>query len=157
MYYLRDAHDYEVDILTKKAGEVWSEMVYGHMKFDHEKTANALCGAILKQPGWFLRVIAHRHSEEVVGALLGICEEALCSKDKMATDVTIMVDATHRGHCTRQVIELLQEFRDWGIREDAKIIKIGVSSGINMDKFSLFMEKLGFARVGAIHAMVVGA
>lgn len=155
-YTVRDAHGYEVDKLAAIAGRVLAESpTYTRMEFDHEKTANYIAGAILKQEGWFIRVIADEN-DEPVGGLIGACEPVLFGPDKIAYDITMMIDREHRGKCIRQFIQCCEDFREWAIANGAKIVKLGVSSGIKIDSISNVLERLNFARIGGMHAYIVG-
>ena len=157
MYKTRDAHGYEVDKLAAIAGRVLAEApTYTRMDFDHEKTANYIAGAILKQDGWFLRVIAREEDDEPVGGVIGVCEMALFGNDKVAYDVTMMIDKEHRGKCTKEFVECCDLFLEWGLLQGAKIIKLGVSSGIKIDSAEKMLERIGFARIGSMHAFIVG-
>ncbi len=154
-YTVRRAQGYDIDKVTEKCRVVLSESVYSHLDFDHEKCANWLCGVILEQPGWFMRVIVDE-DDEVVGGIVCRNETTLFGKDSVAYDVTIMVAAEHRGKCLRPLLQIIREYRDWAERDGAKLIKMGVSSGINIDKASVFMERMGFPRIGAMHGMRIG-
>lgn len=156
-YIVRYARPVEVDEIAAIVGRVWDESIYAPLTFDHEKTANLLVEGILCRPGWFLKVIAEKETNKVVGGLLGRIETILTSPDKVAYDVSMMIDKDHRGKCIKQFISLLDEFALWGAANDAKIIKVGVSSGIKVDSASTFLERLGFKRAGSMHSMVVGA
>lgn len=154
-YIVRDAHGYEVDKLAAIAGRVLSEApTYTRLAFDHDKTANYIAGAILKQDGWFIRVIAEADSDEPVGGLIGVMEETLFGPDKVAYDVTMMIDREHRGKCIREFIQCCEDFRTWGLNNGAKIVKLGVSSGIKIDSVSNLLERLGFIRIGGMHAHI---
>lgn len=156
-YIVRDALGYEVDKLAAIAGRVLAEApTYTRLTFDHEKTANYLAGAIAKKEGWYIRVIAKADDDEPVGGIIGVCEETLFGHDKIAYDVTMMIDAAHRGRCTRAFIQCCEDFREWAIKNNAKIVKLGVSSGIKIDSISNVLERLGFIRIGAMHAHIVG-
>lgn len=154
-YTARKAHGYEIDKITERCRLVLQESVYSHLNFDHEKCANWLCGAVLEQPGWFMRVIADEQ-DEVIGGMVCINETSLFGSDKVAYDVTIMVAAEHRGKCLRPLLQIMREYKEWAIADGAKLVKIGVSSGINIDKASKFFERLGFARIGAMHGIRIG-
>lgn len=155
-YTVRDAHGYEVDKLAAIAGRVLAEApTYTRLAFDQDKTANYIAGAILKQDGWFIRVIADEN-DEPVGGLIGVCETSLFGPDKIAFDVTMMIDKSHRGKCIRQFIQCCEDFRAWGIESGAKIVKLGVSSGIKIDSIANVLERLGFVRIGGMHAHIVG-
>lgn len=156
-YVVRDAHGYEVDKLAAIAGRTLAELpVYLRLAFDHKKTANALAGAIAKQDGWYLRIIADEN-DEPVGGIFGGCMESICGPDKIAFDITIMIDKPHRGKCIREFVQCCEDFQEWGIAQGAKVIQIGASSGMKVDSISNMLERIGFVRVGAIHAHVIGA
>lgn len=156
-FIVRDAHDYEIDKLAAIVGRVWNESpTYTRLTFDHEKTVNYLAGAILKQEGWFLRVIALADTDEPVGGLAGVCEPLLCSSDKIAYDISMMIDKPYRGKCFREFVQCCEDFRAWGLANGAKIVKVGVSSGIKIDSVSDLLERIGFVRIGAMHAHIEG-
>lgn len=155
-YTVRDAHGYEVDKLASLVHRVWDESIYAPLTFDHGKTANLLVEGILHRPGWYLKVIEHCDSGEPVGGLLGRLEVIATSPDSVAYDISMMIDKDHRGKCIKQFIELMHDFAEWGKNNGAKIIKVGVSSGIKVDSASAFLERLGFKRAGSMHSMIVG-
>lgn len=156
-YIVRDAHGYEIDKIVEKSRVVLMEMpTYRGMTFDHEKTANYICGAILKQPGWFIRVIAERETDEPVGAIVGVCETSFFGPDKVAYDVTFMIEEAHRGRCVAQLVKMIHDFREWATANGAKVVKIGVSSGLNIGKAADFLNRIGFTQVGSMHAYISG-
>ncbi len=155
MYSVRDALDTEVFLLAELSEMVMLESTYSHMNFDKEKVANYLYGAIMKQPGWFMRIIVD-DSNTPVGGMVCVCETSMWGSDKSAYDLTIMISEEHRGRCLRQLIQIIDEYKVWATEQGAKIIKLGVSSGINIDKASAFFEVLGFERIGAMHGLRVG-
>lgn len=155
-YTVRDAENWEVFRLVEITEAVLLESVYSHITYDKEKSANYIMDGILKRPGTFLRVIADE-SDKIAGGIFCVCEKMLFSQDKVAYDITIMIDEEHRGRCLKQLIQIIEEYKTWAIAEGAKIIKMGVSSGINIDKASQFFEVMGFERVGAMHSLRVGA
>lgn len=128
---------------------------YARLTFDHEKTANCIANGILKHDGWFLRVIADEN-DEPVGGLCGVNFTSDFGPDKIAHDVTMMIDVPHRGRCTRQFIQCCEDFKAWAIADGAKIVKLGVSSGIKIDSIASFLERLEFTRIGSMHAYIVG-
>jgi hypothetical protein len=154
-YYVRDARKEEVFKLAERSRLVLLESTYAHMAFDANKTANYLYDAILKRPNWFLRVIAEQDTDEVIGGLLCYCEASLFGPDKVAYDITIMITKEHRGKCLRQLIQVIEEYKYWATLQGARIIKIGVSSGINIEKAERFLERIGFTKMGSMHGVVI--
>lgn len=156
MYKVRDALPEEVFTLAELSERVLKESpTYTHMEFSKEKTANYIYSAIVKHDGWFLRVIVD-DSNQVVGGLICYCEPMVFSNDKVAYDITIMVDKDHRGRCLPQLVQVIEEYKEWAISQGAKLIKMGVSSGISIDSAAKFFERLGFDRIGSMHGFKVG-
>lgn len=154
MYRVRDAIDHEVYKMVEISEIILAESpTYTLMTFDKEKSANYLYGAIVKQPGWFLRVIADE-SNEIVGGMLCYCETSLFGPDKLAYDVTIMIQKEYRGRCLPQIIQIVDEYKKWALNEGAKVIKIGVSSGLNIDKADKFFQMLGFDKIGGMYGYI---
>lgn len=156
MYTVREARTQELFKYVDIFEAVHRETAYSHISVDRAKTANYLFGAIKGEEGWFIRAIARMADDEPVGGIVCVSVPALFSQEKVAYDVTIMVDEEHRGKCLKQLLQIVKEYKAWALADGAKLIKMGVSSGINMDKASAFFERMGFARVGAMHALKVG-
>ena len=156
MYSVRDAVDKEVFRLVEISERVLKESpTYTHMKFDSEKAANYIYGAIMKHDGWFLRVIVDENNV-IAGGLICVCEPMAFSPDKVAYDITIMVEEEHRGRCLPQLVQVIEEYKVWAVAQGAKLIKMGVSSGISIDSAAKFFERLGFERIGSMHGFKVG-
>lgn len=155
-YKVRDATYRDLDKLVGISERVLKEApTYTFTTFDRRKCANYICGAILKQPGWFLRVIADEN-DEPVGGLICYCEPFIYSPDKVSYDITIMIEVDHRGKCIAQLLQLFDEYKTWAIAQGAKVIKVGISSGLNIQKGERFLERIGFKQIGSMHAIVVG-
>lgn len=157
MYSVRDALDKEVFTLTDISERILKESpTYAHFTFSKEKTANYLYSAIMKHDGWFLRVIVDE-SDQIVGGLICYCEPLVFTDEKIAYDITIMVEKEHRGRCLPQLVQVIDEYKEWAVMQGAKLVKLGVSSGISIDSAAKFFERLGFERIGSMHGFKVGA
>lgn len=155
-YSVRKAVETEVFEIAAICEAVLKESpTYTFLKFDEMVAANCIYGAIVEQQGWWLRVIVDDR-DKIVGGMCCYCGDSGYGPDKVAYDITIMIDEEHRGKCLKELIQLVSDYKTWALAEGAKVIKIGVSSGINMDKASIFFESLGFKRIGAMHGYVVG-
>jgi len=95
-------------------------------------------------------------TDEPVGGITAVCEETAFGPDKIAYDLIMIVEKEHRGRCTRAFIQCIEDYRTWALNEGAKIIKLGVSSGIKIDSVSNILERLGFVRIGSMHAHLTG-
>lgn len=156
MYIVRDATEEDLDQLVEIARDVLKESpTYTHMEFDKEKSAWYLMKAITREPNWFIKVVALKDGE-IAGFILAICETSIFGHDKLAYDVTIMVPEMHRGRCLKQLITIIYAYKEWALKEGAKVVKMGVSSMINIEKAELFFDKLGFKKIGSQHAIILG-
>lgn len=156
-YKVRDAENHEVFRLTEICESVLQESTtYRHMEFSREKTANFIMDGILKRPNTFLRIIVDEDNKPV-GGIMCIIEDCPFGPHKQAYDVTVMIDKEHRGKCLPQLVQIINEYKAWATAEGAKIIKLGISSGLNIDKASDFLERMGFAHIGSSHGYHVGA
>jgi hypothetical protein len=126
------------------------------MKFSKEKSANFVYDAIVKRPGWFLRVISTIEGNEIVGGLHACCGDSHFGPDKLAWDITIMMEEEHRGRCLKQLVQVINEYKEWATKEGAKLIKFGVSSGLNIENADKFLQRVGFTKIGSMHGIVVG-
>lgn len=155
-YSIREAREEEVFHIADICEAVLKEApTYTALTFDKDKASNLIYGAIMKQQGWWLRVIAN-DADTIVGGLCCYCGESDFGPDKIAYDITIMVDEEYRGKCLKELIQLVDAYKTWALAEGAKVIKMGVSSGINIDKASTFFASLGFKRIGAMHGYILG-
>jgi len=157
MYSVRDAIDKEIFTIVDISERVLRESpTYAHLEFNKEKAANYVYSAIMKRDGWFLRVIVDENNQ-IVGGLICVCEPMFFSPDKVAYDITILIEANHRGRCLAQLVQVIEEYKTWAVAQGAKLIKMGVSSGINIDSAAKFFERLGFERIGSMHGFKMGA
>jgi len=159
MYKLRDARkNYaEIECLAGIAERVLKEApTYTHVSFNKKRTMSFIVDAMTRKD-MFLKVIAREEDDVAVGGIICFVEQIVTSDDLQAYDLTIMLDEEHRGRCLPQIIELVSDYKVWARKQGAKIIKLGVSSGINIDRAATFFERLGFSRIGSMHAYVMEA
>lgn len=159
MYIVRDAkkHYQELVQIADVVERVLKEApTYTNMSFNRKRTMSFTVDAMTR-PELFIKVIAREEDDVVVGGIICRIEQLVTSDDKQAYDVTIMLDAEHRGRCLKQVVELINAYKTWALKQGAKIIKLGVSSGINIDGAATFFERQGFAQIGSMHAYVMEA
>lgn len=154
MYRVRDAVLSDIYNMVEICEKILTEApTYTIMSFDREKSAHYVYNAIAKVPGWFLRVIVDEN-DKVVGGMLCICETSAFGPDKLAYDITIMIQEEYRGRCLPQIIQIVDEYKIWALKEGAKAIKIGVSSGLNIDKADKFFAMMGFDKIGAMYGYI---
>lgn len=154
MYEVRDPRGSELDAIVALGEQVGQETIYSHLSYDKDKAANVIAGAILKQKGWFIKVIVE--DDKIVGGLLCWCGEETFTQDKIARDITIMLKKEHRGKCLQALVTMVEEYKKWAEEEGAKLIVLGASSGINTAGASRLFTKMGFKLTGVLHTISVG-
>lgn len=154
-YSVRDARPAEMDAIVAIGKAVHPESTYAHLAFDAEKTAHLVIGAILRQPGWYLRLVTF--DDIPVGGIIGWCGAEMFSQDKIARDITFMLLPEHRGKCVLQIKQCIEDYKTWAIAvEQAKLVFIGSSSGFSPAGFSRVFAGLGFKITGVLHSIRVG-
>lgn len=82
---------------------------------------------------------------DIVGALLGICDEHWMSSERVATEIALYVAQDYRGAIL--ATRLLTEFMTFATYQRAKLTVVGASSGLDNERVAAFYERFGFERV----------
>lgn len=118
---------------------------FRRLQFSPEKIAE-VCERLITLEGGFAWVGVR--DGEVVAAMIGTCEEAWVSVDKVASEIALFVRATARGSLF--ACQLVSRFVVWAEDEGAKFIMAGASTGIDPERTAQFYERFGFERTGTI-------
>lgn len=123
---------------------------FRNMDYDYMKVAEMGAAAIHDSDRLFLRVIVN--SDDVaVGMLLCELQDSYFGKDKVAMDRLLVLEPLHRGHCMRQIQQVIGEYKDWARSNGAKLVMLATTTGIESDKTKMLFEYLDFAQIGTVH------
>lgn len=120
---------------------------FGRHRFDAEKLRK-LAERCLEHPDWCC--LMAWVGEEPVGLFVGFVAEDWFGPDIYAADLTFWVRPASRG--SSAAVRLLFAFEGWAEARGAKEIRVGVSTGISVDKAANFYMKAGYALRGPLLA-----
>lgn len=118
---------------------------YSRLAFDRARTAVTLA-QLLESDDGFLYVA--EHDGLVVGGLAGIASAHWCSHEKVATDLALFVEPAHRGGL--EALRLVRTFIAWAGTRGARIVQLGVTTGIHVEQTARLYERIGLRQCGLI-------
>jgi len=116
--------------------------LFSQLDYDESKLA-VLGEKLLEQGGVFL---AEDEDLVVVGMFVGMVSEYFFGHDLMASDFALYVDEDHRGGSIG--VRLVKAFEKWAFEFGAKVILLGISTGIQADRTAQLYNRLGFKTHG---------
>lgn len=119
---------------------------FSRMTFDAEKLAAFLASAV--NAPHMLVLVAERGGE-VVGGFVGLVVEHWFSRDLMATDLALFVDQRKRGGIVAS--RMVRDYLDWADEKGAKLVQIGITTGVQQLQTERLYEALGLSRCGSIY------
>lgn len=139
---------------VKALGEMARDMMqesprFRDMPLSPDKFYDVLSDSIFF-PDSHLCLVVEREGE-IVGSLYGVISEYYFNTQKMACEYWLYVKPEFRGKLIAE--RLIKAYVAWAKRSDVKEIQLGVSTGVHPEETSRLYEKLGFNRIGNIHAM----
>ena len=87
--------------------------------------------------------------EAVIGGMAAIASQHWASNDLLATDLALFIDPAHRGGLSP--VRLVNRYRWWATHEiKARIVQVGVTTGVQTETTAQLFERLGLKRCGVI-------
>ncbi|MBI5329540.1 MAG: GNAT family N-acetyltransferase [Betaproteobacteria bacterium] len=109
---------------------------------------------LLGHPGRAILLLAVQEDGAVTGMLGGYLTGLFFADAVVAQEQVFYVHPEARGGAA--ALKLLLAFRAWTEKQGAAEIHIGVSSGIDLDRFDRLMQRLGFTCSGSNYALALG-
>ena len=144
---IREATTDDIIDLMPLAVDMHEESRFRVMKFSVEKMDDFLRWCIVNDD--CLLIVAETNDGEIAGAFAGFCMEQWFSTDKYACDFALFVHPGYRGSTASW--KLISHYVGWAGLKEAKLIQLGISTGVNPDEIGRFYEKLGFKRFGGLY------
>ena len=111
---------------------------YSKLEFSAEKMANLFVNLIQREQSFILVV---ERDNILVGMICAIISEHFFSHDLIATDLLIFITPEHRGGALAK--SLINMYIAWAKENGAKLIQLGVSTGIHADRTTKLYESIG--------------
>lgn len=118
---------------------------FRQITFSAGKLAETLVD-VLDSPNGFLMVGDAKG--EIAGVMVGLAVEHWCSTDLVATDLALYVKPEFRG--SMLAARLIARYKSWAHALGAKIISVGISTGVNVEQTARLYEAMGFKRFGVL-------
>ena len=149
---LRVASVEDIDQMVQKGMAIHNESRFVRFDYD-EKKLTALLEELIKlsEAGSHLCLLMQNTEGVLVGCLIGVIEEYFFTNDKSANSILIWVEPSYRG--SGAAIKMLDAFKQWAMKKNAKEINLSVSSGIRMATTDRFFRKCGFVQTGGNYSM----
>ena len=91
--------------------------------------------------------IVAMQGDKPCGMIGGYVSKYYFSDELVAGDIAWFVVPEYRG--SRVGLHLLDAFEDWAKSKGVSELRIGISTGVNMEAFDRLMKKRGYSMVGA--------
>lgn len=118
---------------------------FAKMAFSAARLEETLRALILLPRGF---VVVAEIGGEIVGGMVAVCMTHWASEDLLATDLALFVRREHRGGLT--AARLVRRYAGWAMGEGAKLIQLGVTTGVATDETAAMYEAIGLRRCGVI-------
>lgn len=94
-------------------------------------------------------VLVSEDSGIVNGYFIGMVSEHWASRDLISYDLAMFIHPDHRGGIS--AAKMVKRYLAWAKSKGAKMINIGVSTGVNPEQTGRLYEKIGFNLIGYIY------
>ncbi len=147
---IRQAAIADVPRLVELGAQMHAESPrFSRLAFDAEKLA-AFLGSAVNAP--HVLVLVAERDDQIVGGFVGLALEHWCSRDLVATDLALFIEPRKRGGLIAS--RLVRAYLDWAERRGAKLIQLGITTGVATLATERLYEVLGLSRCGSIYEVL---
>lgn len=123
-----------------------AESAYSFLAFDDQKVLNTINRYLSDSSAYFAYLVS-RGDGKKVGIMAGYLGMYMFCNAKLAIDQIFFVLPEYRG--SRAALLLQREFRAWAVRQGARELSIGISTGVDVERTGRFLKRLGMTEMGA--------
>lgn len=143
---IRPANPFDLPALLDLGERMHAESPrFSRLAFSRARLHDTLRG-LLDSPAGFLWVA--EMNGQVIGGMAGIIGPHWASEDLVATDLALFIDEKQRGGMS--TARLITEYKRWAHQRGARIVQVGVTTGVQTEQTARLYERLGLARCGLI-------
>lgn len=144
---IREANEHDIPELVALGRQMHGESPrWGVLTFDEARLETTL-RSLIGSPMGFVWV-AEDSAGEVIGGMVAVVCEHWCSADRVASDLALFMRMDCRGSIAPA--RLLRAYRAWAHEQGAKLVQVGVTTGVHADLTASMMERVGFRRCGVL-------
>lgn len=146
---IRKATHDDITRMVELGAMMHKESRFNVLGYDEEKVATLFTHLLNTEQ--FIEV--DERDGELIGGFAGFVCEHWASKDLVSYDCGLFIMPEHRGGGV--AAKLIKHFREWAIGRGAKMVTLGVNTGVEADRTARLMELLNFERIGFLYEGVV--
>ena len=139
MFNVREAVLADLDQIVSMISDMRQDSRYSCLSLDEKKLSDFVYNTI--ESDSFLVL-----TTDYGGVFIGCVSPHFFSQDLIATDVVNFVPKSLRGKGLGKVF--LEEFSSWAKGANAKLVQVGISTGIKSEKVFNMYESAGFKHFG---------
>ncbi|MFN0185634.1 MAG: N-acetyltransferase family protein [Aquabacterium sp.] len=144
---IREASDRDIPALVALGRAMHDESPrWCRLAYDAEKVANTL--RVLVGAPWGYVWVAEDADDQIVGGMVAAATAHWSSADLVATDLALFVAPAARGGLAP--VRLLRAYRAWAVNVGAKLVQVGITTGVQTEESAALMERVGFRRCGVV-------
>ena len=130
---IRFATEEDIPVLLRMIKEFYNQTPYSSLRYDNAKTSALVSGLITNSKDESIVLVLMDKGGDVIGTLIAVITEPLCSTEKLATELVWWVDEGYRG---RESIELLDAYEYWQKKVGCSGVSMAsIQGGSDLDKF----------------------
>jgi GNAT superfamily N-acetyltransferase len=143
---IRLATPADVPALLVLSRDTHARSRYASLPYRAERVQQALLNVMQRGQGKYVLLASCNAQDHVVGALLGVLEQALFTDAYSASIMYFLVDPAVQmgGHGPR----LLRAFELWAGNRGVADINFGINAGIDSARVARFARRMGYVGVG---------
>lgn len=142
---IRRATREDIPRMIELGAQMHAESRFSVLGYDREKVAALF--SMLIDAGQFIDVI--ERDGVIVGGFAGEIAEHWASKDLVSYDYGMFISPDNRGG--RDAARLIRRFREWAVARGAKLVTLGISTGVHPERTARLMEAVGFTQIGFLY------
>lgn len=144
---IREATAHDIPALVALGRAMHDESPrWRRLEYDAEKVTNTL--RVLVGEPWGFVWVAEDADGLVVGGMVAAATAHWSSADLVACDLALFVAPAARGGLAP--VRLLRAYRAWAHNVGAKLVHVGVTTGVQTDETAALIERCGFRRCGVV-------
>ncbi|EKN5124177.1 TPA: GNAT family N-acetyltransferase [Yersinia enterocolitica] len=147
---IRPATIDDIPVLVALGARMHRESRYVTFSFDEDKCAALAVSLINAEFGVVLVV---EESDQLVGWVAGGIGEQYFSHERMAFEYGVFITMEHRGGTAGY--RLVKAFIEWAKNHGARVINMGITTGVHEERTGELYQRLGLARTGSLYSLEV--
>ncbi|HDL7723246.1 TPA: GNAT family N-acetyltransferase [Yersinia enterocolitica] len=147
---IRPATIDDIPALVALGARMHRESRYVTFSFDEDKCAALAVSLINAEFGVVLVV---EESDQLVGWVAGGIGEQYFSHERMAFEYGVFIAMEHRGGTAGY--RLVKAFIEWAKNHGARVINMGITTGVHEERTGELYQRLGLARTGSLYSLEV--